>query len=53
MTRPLRFESPGALHLLAARGNGRDAIFLDDVDRRVFLSVLGDLVERYNWICHV
>ncbi|MBM3301714.1 MAG: transposase, partial [Deltaproteobacteria bacterium] len=37
---------------LTARGNAGAAIFLDDFDRTVFLSVLGDLVGRYNWICH-
>ncbi len=52
MTRPLRIEFPGALYHLTARGNGRAAIFLDDADRETFLSVLGDVVERYNWICH-
>lgn len=52
MTRPLRIEFPGALYHLTARGNGRAAIFLDDFDTGVFLSILGDLVERHNWICH-
>ena len=52
MARPLRLEFPGALYHLTARGNGRAAIFLDDFDRRAFLSILGDVVERYNWICH-
>ena len=52
MARPLRLEFPGALYHLTARGNGRAAIFLNDSDRRAFLSILGDVVERYNWICH-
>ena len=52
MARPLRLEFPGALYHLTARGNGRAAIFLDDSDRRAFLSILEDVVERYNWICH-
>jgi len=52
MTRPLRIEFPGALYHLTARGNARAAIFLDDLDRREFLSILGDVVERYHWICH-
>lgn len=52
MTRPLRIEFPGAIYHLTARGNGRSAIFLDDFDREVFLSVLGDVVGRYSWICH-
>ena len=50
MTRPLRIEFPGAIYHLTARGNGRAVIFLDDFDREVFLSVLGDVVGRYNWI---
>ena len=52
MTRPLRIEFPGALYHLTARGNARAAIFLNDLDRGEFLSILGDIVERYNWICH-
>jgi hypothetical protein len=44
MTRPLRIEFPGAIYHLTARGNGRAAIFLDDFDREVFLSVFGDVV---------
>lgn len=52
MTRPLRIQFPGAVYHLTARGNARAAIFLDDYDRRVFLCVPGDLVERHNWICH-
>jgi hypothetical protein len=23
-----------------------------DVDRQVFLEVLGNVVEKYNWLCH-
>ena len=41
MTRPLRIEFPGAIYHLTAWGNGRAAIFVDDFDREVFLSVLG------------
>ena len=52
MSRPLRIQFPGAVYHLTARGNNRSAIFLDDHDRGVFLDRLGDLVERYNWICH-
>ena len=52
MARPLRIEFPGALYHVNARGNARSEIFLGDGDRRLFLSILADLVERYNWICH-
>jgi len=52
MTRPLRIELPGAPYHLTARGNARAAIFLDDLDRRGCLAILGDVVERHPWICH-
>lgn len=52
MARPLRIEFPGALYHVTARGNARSEIFLDDNDRWLFFSILADLVERYNWICH-
>ncbi|PTN38240.1 transposase [Desulfonatronum sp. SC1] len=52
MARPLRIEFPGALYHVTARGNARSEIFLGDDDRWLFLSILADLVERYNWICH-
>lgn len=52
MARPLRIEFPGAICHLTASGNARAAIFCDDVDWRVYLSILGDCVQQYSWICH-
>ncbi len=52
MSRPLRIEFAGALYHVTARGNRREAIYEDDADRRLFLDVLGDVVERFNWLCH-
>lgn len=52
MARPLRIEYPGAVYHVTARGNARQAIFLDDEDRKSFLSILGSVVERFNWLCH-
>lgn len=52
MSRPLRIEYPGAVYHVTARGNAREVIFKDDVDRKTFLVVLGKIVERYNWLCH-
>ncbi len=52
MAIPLRIEFPGALYRVTARGNAWSEIFLGDDDRRLFLTILADLVERYNWICH-
>jgi putative transposase len=52
MARPLRLEFPGALYHVTSRGNARADIFVDDKDRKTFLGVLGDVVERCRWICH-
>jgi len=52
MSRPLRIEFAGALYHLTSRGDGREAIYLDDEDRKVFLQVLGGACERFNWVCH-
>lgn len=52
MARPLRIEFPGAVYHVTARGNARQNIYLDDADRRLFLEVLSETVEKYNWVCH-
>ena len=52
MARPLRIEFAGALYHLTARGNGRQSIYLDADDRELFLSVLGQVCEHFNWVCH-
>ncbi len=52
MARPLRIEYPGAVYHITARGNAYQAIFLDGTDREKFLEILGQTVERFNWLCH-
>lgn len=52
MARPLRLEFSGALYHLTSRGDRRENIFEDDDDRRGFLSVLQEVCDGYNWICH-
>jgi REP element-mobilizing transposase RayT len=52
MARPLRIEYPGAIYHITSRGNARMPIFEDDYDKTVLLSVLEDVIKRYNWICH-
>ena len=52
MARPLRIEYPGAVYHVTSRGNARDIIFLKDEDRKGFLEILFDVIERYNWLCH-
>ena len=52
MARPLRIEYSGAVYHVTSRGNARNRIFIDDQDREIFLSILGTVVKRYNWLCH-
>ena len=52
MARPLRIEYPGALYHLTARGNARQAIFLDDDDRTAFLDLYGAVADRFGWRAH-
>ena len=52
MSRPLRLEFSGAIYHVTARGNAQSTIFLDDVDREMFLTCLGEAVARFGWLCH-
>jgi putative transposase len=40
MSRPLRIEYPGAVYHVLCRGNNRQKIFRDDLDRRRYLEKL-------------
>ena len=51
MARPVRSEIASALYQVTARGDRREAIYEDNVDRDRFLQVLGDVVERFHWRC--
>ncbi len=52
MARRLRLEFPGGLYHVFSRGNCKNSIFIDDSDRRMFLSILARTITMYNWICH-
>ncbi len=52
MARQLRLAYAGALYHVTARGNGRQAIYLDDADRTRFLELLGDEVAQQHWRCY-
>ena len=52
MARPLRLEFAGALYHVTSRGDRREDIYDSDADRELFLSILGDVCERFNWQCH-
>lgn len=52
MARPLRIELHGGLYHITSRGDRREDIFIDDADRRQWLTLLGEVCARYNWFCH-
>ena len=52
MSRPLRLEFSGALYHITSRGDNRKAIYFEETDFELFLSVLNDVCEQYNWVIH-
>jgi len=48
MARPLRIEFPGAVYHVTARGDRREDIFVDDVDRQALLEVLAQALFRFD-----
>lgn len=52
MARALRRDLPDGIYHVTARGVDRAPIFLDDADRRLFLGLLAESVERFAWHCH-
>jgi len=49
MARPLRIQFAGALYHVTARGNARQDIFCDDLDRVRFLDTLWSTCELLDW----
>lgn len=49
MARDQRVEYPGAVYHVMARGNRREAIVLDDTDRRNFERTLKEVVGKYQF----
>jgi len=52
MGRPIRIEFEGALYHITSRGNARQDIYNNKVDRISFLELLAQCVDRYQWRCH-
>lgn len=52
MPRPLRPQFAGAIYHVNSRGNRRCAIYHDEYDRVLFLSLLLRVLERFEWECH-
>ena len=52
MVRPLRIEFSGAIYHVTSRGNAREDLCLDDTDRAMFLGVLAEVINCFDWRCH-
>lgn len=48
MSRPLRIEFPGAVYHVTSRGDRREPIYRDDVDRHIHLEVLAQALDRFD-----
>ena len=52
MPRKLRIEYPGAMYHVMSRGDRREKIFLDDVDRQDFIKTLAEARQKTGWQVH-
>ena len=48
MARPLRIEFPGAIYHVTSRGDRREAIVVDDVDRDALIDVVATGMSRFD-----
>ena len=52
MPRQPRIEYPGAIYHIMSRGNRRQDIYLNDVDRQDFLKTLAETCQKTGWQIH-
>ena len=52
MPRKLRVQYSGAMYHVMSRGDRREDIFLDDVDRQDFLKTLAEACQKTEWQIH-
>ena len=52
MPRQLRIDYPGAIHHVMSRGDRRENIYHDDVDRQDFLKTLAETCQKTDWQVH-
>ena len=52
MPRKMRVQYPGAMYHVMSRGDQRDDILLDDVDRYDFIKTLADACLKTDWLVH-
>ena len=48
MSRPLRIEFPGAVYHVTSRGDRRELIYRDDVDRATHLEIIDRAMDRFD-----
>jgi REP element-mobilizing transposase RayT len=51
MSRQPRNEYEAGVHHVYARGNGRQAIYVDDHDRQTYLAMLARVSRKLRWRC--
>jgi putative transposase len=52
MPRKMRVEYPGAIYHIMSRGDRREKIFLDDVDRQDFIKTLAETCQKTGFQVH-
>ena len=52
MPRKPRVQYPGAIYHVVSRGDRREAIFVNDVDRHDFLRTLAEACLKTGWQVH-
>jgi len=52
LPRKIRVEYAGAIYHVMSRGDRREDIFLDDVDRQDFLKTLAEACQKTGWQVH-
>jgi len=52
MARLVRVEFKRVLYQVTSRGDRREDIYEDDLNRRRFLEIFGEVADRFNWVCH-
>ncbi len=52
MPRTMRVQYPGAIYHIMNRGDRRENIFVDDVDRQDFLKTLAEACQKTSWQMH-
>lgn len=52
VARPIRFQYPGAIYHLMARGDGGKTVFETDDDRKSFVFRLGQVCGSHGWRVH-